>query len=1403
MQSVRSIIGPRATWLCVAGLMLLPLVLFWPVTLGPYTLIPADIPFLYAPFKAAAAQLGVMRPQNGLLADLILENFQWKQFILDSLKGGEIPLWNPYLFAGVPFLAAGQHSALYPLSVVYYLLPLDKAYGWFTVLNLGLAGAFMFIFMRTLGTGRGAAVFAGIVYQFSGFMLGSVVFQMIIASAAWLPLILAMTERIIQQSPALGGRPSSLPWAVIGALAVACSILAGHIEVTVYTALVVAFYAVWRIGTVIGFRYLKVDGPFILKVIAWLLVMGIGGALIAAVQLLPLFELVGQNFRTERTEFATVLSYGFPLRDVFRWLVPHLYGNQAHHTYFDLFNFGMRPIVSTQGNTWWGIKNDVEGAAYVTIIALIFAGIGLVAHLRTRTKIEAPAGFFGLLSLLSVLFIFGTPLYAILYYGLPGVNQLHSPFRWVFPLTFCIAALAGLGFEWLLQRMRKHSAWDKEPVPPKPLRLVAVGCLLLGVLAFIGVVAVRLGWGAFEGRLASAISNNPRLADAFANPQEFFSYEAGQILFAGLMLILSGALLLMWLSPNRKLARLSRLGVLALAVADAALIWTGMNPAVDPNLLKHESQVVSWLQAQPNQGQWRITAYTPAGTDDKLLNANLGWRYHLQDIRGYDSIIPKQYMDYMRAIEPQGQTIYNRVQPIMNRQSLESPLLDLLGVKYILSEVPIEPAVQGFQQMFEAEGVRVYENTRAASRVMLYPVARGVIDASQPFFDSIQSVDPRTTVTIDNPSGAAIAALSSLSSTASTPFTGNAAITIQRNNEVWVDAQVTGESWLVLNDSYFAGWRAYLRPRGGTDAQEQELTVYRANGNFRAVLLPAASSQPPATNSYTIRFKYSPPAFQIGMFASAIALAGLVFMAAIYAWRNWPRNAQRKTAATGIHLVAKNSLVLTGFNIGARLIDFAFAAFMARFLGPAGVGQYYFAVIIVSWFEIIMNFGLNTYLTREVSRDKAHESAYLQQTTRLRLLLGACAVPLVVLVIGFYELNGQMDLQTAIAIAVLTLSQLPSSLSTGITAVFFAHEKAEVPAALTIVTALIKVTIGAVFILLGWGVIGLAITSLIVNLIVLVILLILSRRQFGLKLIGDDGRRGTGSPSPVAASAPHRLPSSVILRESFPLMINHLLATLFFKVDVPLLKGFRGDTVVGYYSQAYKYVDAFNIIPAFFTQSLFPAMSRQAAARQQSGGDNTLARTYILAVKLLVMIAFPLAVVTTFGADWMIGVLGGPEFIPEGQIALMMMIWSIPIGWINSVTNYALIAANQQHALTRAFVIGLGFNVIANLILIPHFSYQAAALVTIASEFIEGFAFYLFVRRHIAKVNWLSVLGRPALAAGVMALVIYPFAALGLTLPGVVIGIAVYLIMLLLTRALDSNERALLNPLIPARLRRA
>ena len=372
---------------------------------------------------------------------------------------------------------------------------------------------------------------------------------------------------------------------------------------------------------------------------------------------------------------------------------------------------------------------------------------------------------------------------------------------------------------------------------------------------------------------------------------------------------------------------------------------------------------------------------------------------------------------------------------------------------------------------------------------------------------------------------------------------------------------------------------------------------------------------------------------------------------------------------------------------------------------------------------------------------------------------------------------GDLPLEAEVAIILLAISQIPSSLATGLTGLFYAYEKAEVPAALTIVSALLKAGVGAALLLLGLGVVGLGITSIVVNTITLLILVIAASRLL--------------RHQPKAEGEPRHTSNRAVMRESYPLMMNHLLATLFFKVDVPLLQAMQGPAVVGYYSTAYKFIDAFNIIPAYFTQSLFPAMSRMALQRDQS-----LSRSYVLALKLLVMVALPLAVFTSFMAEPMIAILGGREFLPAGAIALGIMCWSMPIGWINSVTNYALIAANQQHALTRAFIIGLTFNVVANLLLIPLYSYAGAAVVTIFSEIVEGAAFYIYVRRHIAPVNWVDVLSRPFLGAGVMALFAFVFATAGMTLVGLALGGLAYAGVLWFTRALDSSERDILRPLV-------
>jgi O-antigen/teichoic acid export membrane protein len=134
------------------------------------------------------------------------------------------------------------------------------------------------------------------------------------------------------------------------------------------------------------------------------------------------------------------------------------------------------------------------------------------------------------------------------------------------------------------------------------------------------------------------------------------------------------------------------------------------------------------------------------------------------------------------------------------------------------------------------------------------------------------------------------------------------------------------------------------------------------------------------------------------------------------------------------------------------------------------------------------------------------------------------------------------------------------------------------------------------------------------------------------------------------------------------------------------------------------------------------------------------------------------------------------------------------------VTNYVLIALDQQRKLMRAFVLGVGVNLAANLVFMPAYGYRAAAIITIASELVLLAAFYWLLRRALAPVPWAKLLWRPAAAAlamGGAVLLLWPVH--GLLALGV--GVGVYAGMLLGLRPLDAVEMAQLAPLLPSRLR--
>ncbi len=179
-------------------------------------------------------------------------------------------------------------------------------------------------------------------------------------------------------------------------------------------------------------------------------------------------------------------------------------------------------------------------------------------------------------------------------------------------------------------------------------------------------------------------------------------------------------------------------------------------------------------------------------------------------------------------------------------------------------------------------------------------------------------------------------------------------------------------------------------------------------------------------------------------------------------------------------------------------------------------------------------------------------------------------------------------------------------------------------------------------------------------------------------------------------------------------------------------------------------------------------------------------------------LALPVAVATTFLAYPLINLLGGPRYLPDGAVALQLMVWFIPIGWINSLTNYVLIALDQQKAMRWAFLAGVSFNIIANLIFIPQYGYRAAAIVTILSEAVLLVSFYRLLRKALAPVPWLALLWKFAAAglamASVMA-VLWPVAPL----VAVILGGAAFALALAVLRPFSVWERGRFAALLPGR----
>jgi len=214
-------------------------------------------------------------------ADFYLQIYPMAHRAADWLRHGVLPLWNPYQFAGHPFLATGIYGVAYPPNAAYLFLPTRLAMEVTMVAHLVAAGVFTYWYCRAIELDRAGATAAALTYMLSGFlMLEGSWFPPAIAAAAWLPLALLAVERI-----AAGG---SVAWVAALAAGLALPFLAGWPQTWIYALYATALYALARIVVAASDRVERAH----LARTTLLLGCGFAAALgLIAVQLLPSLEL--------------------------------------------------------------------------------------------------------------------------------------------------------------------------------------------------------------------------------------------------------------------------------------------------------------------------------------------------------------------------------------------------------------------------------------------------------------------------------------------------------------------------------------------------------------------------------------------------------------------------------------------------------------------------------------------------------------------------------------------------------------------------------------------------------------------------------------------------------------------------------------------------------------------------------------------------------------------------------------------------------------------------------------------------------------------------------------------------------------------------------------------------------
>jgi O-antigen/teichoic acid export membrane protein len=458
--------------------------------------------------------------------------------------------------------------------------------------------------------------------------------------------------------------------------------------------------------------------------------------------------------------------------------------------------------------------------------------------------------------------------------------------------------------------------------------------------------------------------------------------------------------------------------------------------------------------------------------------------------------------------------------------------------------------------------------------------------------------------------------------------------------------------------------------------------------------------------------------------------------------------------------VAKNTFWLFFGEILGRLLKLAVIVFATRALGVAGWGVFSYALAFVSLFYIFSDIGINTFITRELSKQNADSYKYLSASLVLKTTLLILSIIASVILIPHLA-SIPLDIKIVLALALLNFSD---SIREFALSVNRSLQKMEREAFIKILMNVIITGLGVTLLLIHANPLSLAIayaTGSIIASIVTVILLSAEMKHVQWKF-------------PFSYI-------KTILDFAWPFIAVTIFMTVIANVDTIMLGQIKSAAEVGLYAASERIVQFLSVIPIFIGISTFPLMSKTEADPVAS------ARIFEKTMTIILAVGFPIAIGGMLFSGKIMTMLFGPQYA-AGGIVLAILMLSVLADFPNILISNIIFAKNLQKKFIIATAVGLLVNIAMNIFLIPRYGAIGAASATVVAQLFIMIINWQLLKRFL-PFSIVDKLGIIVFSTAIMAGVLLLGNAIGLYfIITILIGTLTYSTLLYICKEPTLNE---------------